>query len=278
MAGKSNTKKIRSFLKWAGNKYNCLDEVLSFFPEKAKRFIEPFTGSAAVFLNVHYDSYLLAEANKDLVSLFHHIKREGEPFIDFCQTFFTPDNNKEEQYYIYREQFNKLTHSALKSALFLYLNRHGYNGLCRYNSKGGFNVPFGRYIKPYFPRAEMQYFFYKSQKAEFIENDFRKTFKLAEPGDLIYCDPPYVPLTSTARFSSYTKLNFSENEQLELAELARDAAANGSVVVLSNHDTEFTRDIYHGAKIKSFLVNRLISCKHNKRRPVRELLAVYKKQ
>ena len=267
-------KKVRPFLKWAGNKFRCLDKILPFFPE-AKRLIEPFSGSGAVFINADYSSYLLAEANTDLIQIFQCLQNEGQDFIAYCQTFFIEKNNTNEAFYHFREQYNQSNDPKLKAALFLYLNRHCYNGLCRYNSQGGFNVPFGRYKKPYFPDKEMQHFFHKSQQAHFIESDFRKTFQLAEPGDLIYCDPPYVPLSKSANFASYTQKRFEASEQIELAHLANEAASKGIRVVISNHDTEFTRLHYKGATIQSFWVDRLISCNASTRQPVKELIAIF---
>ena len=141
--------KTRPFLKWAGSKYNCLKEVLSALP-KGRRLIEPFTGSGVVFMNTSYSSYLLAESNRDLIQLFTALQNQGESFITYCQDYFKPEKNDKELYYQMRDRFNSLPHSSERSALFLYLNRHGYNGLCRYNSKGIYNVPFGLYKKPYF--------------------------------------------------------------------------------------------------------------------------------
>ena len=155
--------KIRPFLKWAGSKYNCLEKIIPFLPP-GKRLIEPFAGSGVVFMNTNYSSYLLAESNIDLIHLFTTLQQQGDAFIKYCETYFSPEFNCKEKYYQIRSDFNDLTHSPRKSALFLYLNRHGYNGLCRYNSKGIYNVPFGLYTKPYFPRKEMQLFHQKSQQ------------------------------------------------------------------------------------------------------------------
>ena len=149
--------KIRPFLKWAGNKYHCLHHILSLLP-KTNRLIEPFTGSGAIFVNTNYPNYLLAEANQDLIHLFHYLQQEGEPFINYCQTLFCSENNSETKYYMLRENFNLSQDPRTRAVLFLYLNRHGYNGLCRYNQQNVYNVPFGRYKKPYFPRQEMQFF------------------------------------------------------------------------------------------------------------------------
>ena len=267
--------KIKPFLKWAGNKYRCLDHILVSLPV-ANRFIEPFTGSAAVFINAEYPRYLLAEANQDLVTLFHYLQQEGESFITYCEQYFCKDNNSAVQYYLLREQFNLCVDLRQRAAIFLYLNRHGYNGLCRYNLKGIYNVPFGRYVKPYFPRAEMCYFHQKSQRATFIHGDFRDTFTKAKSGDLIYCDPPYVPLAQTSNFSSYTNQKFGEKEQISLAELAISCANRGITVIISNHDTAFTRHHYRHSEIKSFPVRRSISCNPANRGTVQELLAVFR--
>ncbi len=267
--------KIRPFLKWAGSKYNCLQQVIdALLP--GQRLIEPFAGSGVVFMNTNYSSYLMAESNRDLIHMFTVLKEQRDSFIDYCQEHFKPETNCKDHYYQMRSLFNNSTSSDEKSALFLYLNRHGYNGLCRYNSKGIYNVPFGLYLKPYFPRKEMQLFYEKSTKAQFIHNDFRKTFALAEQGDVIYCDPPYVPSAEHTKPLPYTQNKFAEADQIELAELARETAAKGIPVIISNHDTEFTRKHYQKAKIKSFPVSRLINCQANLRQPVNELIAVFK--
>ena len=185
--------KIRPFLKWAGSKYNCLAQIIPFLPP-GKRLIEPFAGSGVgIFMNTHYQAHLLAESNLDLINLFTVLQQQEEQFIRFCQSYFQPEFNCKEKYYQIRLHFNEAAYSPERAAFFLYLNRHGYNGLCRYNSKGIYNVPFGLYTKPYFPYKEMQLFHEKSSKAQFIHQDFRKTFEYAEPGDVIYCDSALCP-------------------------------------------------------------------------------------
>lgn len=264
----------RSVLKWAGSKYSALKYVLPALP-KGKRLIEPFAGGGSIFLNTSYKDYLLAETNQDLVNFFTLLQSEGELFINACEALFTAQFNQSSEYYRIREQFNHC-HDVLQRAIFfLYLNRHGYNGLCRFNKSNGFNVPFGRYIKPYFPKKEMRFFLEKSRNARFILSDFRETFNQAERGDVIYCDPPYVALSKTANFAGYNANKFSEDEQIKLVELAKAAAARNISVVLSNHDTPFTRHHYNEAKIISFPVTRTISSAILKRKPVMELLAIF---
>ena len=266
---------MKPFLKWAGNKFRVLNQILPHLPA-GERLIEPFVGSGALFLNSGYAAYLLADSNADLIALYQHLQQEGDDFIAYCRSFFTPENNAAERYYAFRARFNAIAASREKAALFLYLNRHGYNGLCRYNKKGGFNVPFGRYKRPYFPQQEMAAFHIKSQTAVFRHQNFTRTMQTAVSRDIIYCDPPYVPLSATASFTSYGAAPFGMDEQAELAALAQATAERGIPVLISNHDTPVTRQLYADADtIYSFKVARLISCDGGKRTAVNELLAVF---
>lgn len=267
--------KIRPLLKWAGNKYHCLEQIIPVLPP-ATRLIEPFAGSSVVFMNTAYAQTLLAEDNRDLIGLYQRIQTEGEGFIRYCHRWFVQKNNQAERYYQFREEFNQARPSRRKAALFLYLNRHGYNGLCRYNASGGYNVPFGRYLKPYFPHQEMQIFHQKSQQMTLLHADFRTTFELAKPNDVIYCDPPYVPIQQSSNFSAYTGKKFTELDQLALVDCAIRAAKAGATVIVSNHDTLWTREHYCAAEILSFPVRRLINCKSSQRLPAQELLAIFR--
>lgn len=238
--------------------------------------IEPFTGSASIFMNTDYAEYLLAEQNKDLISLFRHVQTEGESFIRYCERFFSEKNNNVNTYLNFREKFNQSTRPRQRAALLLYLNRHGYNGLCRYNLQGKYNVPFGRYAKPYFPRAELHYFHQKSQGVRLLHADFSETFTHAREGDFIYCDPPYAPMVQTSNFTSYTSVRFGEAQQRQLALLAKSAAERGVLVIISNHDTEATRSYYEFADIHAFSVKRTINCQSQHRRQAKELIAIFR--
>ena len=122
----------------------------------------------------------------------------------------------------------------------------------------------------------MVYFHEKSQQAVFMQGDFRQTFLLAKPGDIVYCDPPYVPLSASSNFSAYTHQVFGEKEQIELAELAKLSMRDGITVVISNHDTPFTRHHYQQGEIISFPVRRQISCQAMNRQYVQELVAIFR--
>ena len=272
-----NTTLCRPFLKWAGNKFRIMDKIHNMLPPNGKRLIEPFAGSAAVFLNTHYDHYLISDSNPDLINLYNLLKNEGNDFITYCKYYFTAKNNTSEKYYHYREQFNKTSDIKKRSALFLYLNRHGYNGLCRYNASGLYNVPFGRYLKPYFPQKEMEFFSKKAKRATFKVSSFEHIIKKAKQGDVIYCDPPYVPLSPSASFTNYSAGGFSMENQKELAELAQQTAQRGIPVLISNHKTKDTDHFYQDAERQYFKVRRYISCNGKKRQHAGEVLALFKK-
>lgn len=269
---------MRSFLKWAGSKYAIRQHIFSVLPE-GKRLVEPFAGSGVIFLNSRYDQYLLSEKNVDLIDLFQFLQKEGNAFIKDCRYYFQLENNCAEKYALFRETFNQTLHQPERkrerAMLFLYLNRHGYNGLCRYNSKGYYNVPFGRYTQPVLPEETMKYFHQKSQNAIFTLADFRDTLKNAKEGDVIYCDPPYVPLSDTAFFSKYVTGGFSAKDQEDLATLAEQISKKGIPVIISNHDTPITRQYYKNARITELNVRRHISCQINNRQQASELIAVF---
>lgn len=267
---------IRPFLKWAGGKFRLLPRIHAVLPQ-GDRLVEPFTGGAAVWLNTHYPKALIADANTDLINLYRSVQKSGVSFIRAAAKLFTEANNTAESYYALRTEFNTCTDIWRRSLLFLYLNRHGFNGLCRYNAAGGFNVPFGRYSSPYFPENELNFFVRKSQTEDvtFSAADFRDIFAQIGPGDVVYCDPPYMPLTSTANFTSYTPGGFTLQDQQDLAGLAIQSAQSGITVVISNQATPQMLGLYTLAECTIFNVQRCISGNGDKRGVVPEVLASF---
>jgi len=270
--------RMRSALKWAGGKKKVIDDIANLLPTKGKRrLVEPFVGGGSVFLNLDFDEYLLIDMNQDLISLFNLIKSQPTQFISDAAKFFNSENNQPENYYEFRRQFNASTDPYERSLLFLYLNRHGYNGLCRYNKSGGYNVPFGRYKHPYFPKNELEYFSEKSQKATFMQGDFETAFSQLRADDVVYCDPPYSPINRTSNFTAYTGSSFTDEDQLRLVNCAELARSKNIPTLISNHYVDFTHELYKGAnKKKLFQVQRSISQKGKGRKKVKEILALYK--
>lgn len=267
---------MKPFLKWPGGKYRLRDRILSALG-RGNRLIEPFAGSAAVFLNAGYEANLLADSNPDLIRVYTQLIRHGNKFIRDTAELFVPENNTEKRYYALRDEFNACKNDRKRAALFIYLNRHCYNGLCRYNSKGVFNTPFGRYRRPRLPEGEMNDFIRVGSGAVFECADYQDTMGLAKEGDVVYCDPPYVPLSATSYFTDYHVGGFNWDDQVLLADKAAQLAESGIRVVISNHDTKKVKELYkeRNATIVTFDVRRMISCDTANRNKVSELLAIF---
>lgn len=268
-------KKNRAFLKWAGGKYPLVDEIRRHLPA-GDCLIEPFVGAGSVFLNTEYDAYILADINSDLINLYNIVKLCTDDFVRDARILFTNEFNNSDQFYLLRKEFNASIDAYRRALLFIYLNRHCYNGLCRYNLRGEFNVPFGRYKKPYFPEEELYWFAEKSRNATFVCEHYRTTIAKAIGGTVVYCDPPYAPLSATANFTAYHTNNFSIIDQQDLARMAHQLSIESQVpVLISNHDTELTRDWYRQASLYVVKARRTISRNALGRGKVNELLALY---
>lgn len=264
----------RPILKWPGGKFRLLDKIINLLP-KRKQLIEPFVGSGCVFLNTDYEAYRLSDSNPDLIGLYESVKTQGQAFTDYAKRLFTSKHNHPNVYYDMRDKFNHTQDPIERASLFLYLNRHGFNGLCRYNKRGFYNVPFGQYKQPYFPEAEMQFFEKKASRATFHCTDFTHALHNLSSDTVVYADPPYVPLNSTSSFTQYVGNGFDLSQQKLLAEKVQKLAEGGVAVLLSNHDTPFTREVYAGARLSSFKVRRNISAQSKGRKHVKELLALF---
>ncbi|MBU2896965.1 Dam family site-specific DNA-(adenine-N6)-methyltransferase [Vibrio hepatarius] len=269
-------KKQRAFLKWAGGKYGLVEDIQRYLPE-GRKLVEPFVGAGSVFLNTDYEHYLLADINPDLINLYNLLKENPQKYISESKRWFVAQNNRKEFYLSVRAEFNGTDDVMYRSLAFLYMNRFGFNGLCRYNKKGGFNVPFGSYKKPYFPEAELEFFADKAKKATFVCESYTDTFRRTRKGSVVYCDPPYAPLSTTANFTSYSGNGFTLDDQAALADVAEKAAKERHIpVLISNHDTTLTRRLYHGAELNVVKVKRTISRNGAGRNKVDELLALFR--
>lgn len=208
----------KPFLKWAGSKARLMDTLRLYLP-LCHRLIEPFCGSCAVMLNTHYPCYRLNDVNPDLINCYQQLVRDPETFIAaYRERVNQPVITAETDYYCIRERFNQNNLPLFYRALyFLFLNRHGFNGLCRYNQAGAFNVPHGRYKAPYFPETEMRHFAYRVRQGHlhFLCGDWREALADVRPGDGIYADPPY--LTDNGGFTQYSPHGFDDREHETLA-------------------------------------------------------------
>lgn len=274
----------KAFLKWAGGKTRALPEILPVLQDLIKehkvfRFIEPFLGSGVVSLNVKsVDTFVLNDFNKDLIAFFNLLKKD-EDFILHASAFFSEKSNNVVYFKEMVTRFNGSTDSYTRALIFLYLNKHCFNGLMRYNKSGNFNTPFGTYNSVTFPKEALENYRAKmlNNLVTITEGSFKDCLALAKNGDLVYCDPPYVNLEDADSFNLYGKEVFSSQDQKDLVVLAKAAVARGAVVVISNHNTPETQELYKDASFKKeFSVSRSIAANGANRKSVGELLVVYK--
>ncbi|QXO09559.1 hypothetical protein pEaSNUABM11_00135 [Erwinia phage pEa_SNUABM_11] len=268
----------KPFIKWMGGKTRVMEALKRHLPE-GDVFIEPFVGSASVFLNTDYPEYILADSNPDLIQLMQVAATQPELLIEQGRLLFEAGGR--EDYLSTRISFNTAeAEPHIRAAMFLYLNRHGYNGLCRYNASGGYNVPYGKHPSPpYLPIREIREFAERVSKTKvtFLCADFQHTLQLAQQQNkrkvVIYCDPPYVPSSKTSSFTQYHKRDFGQPEHRQLATALLAANKEGAKVVLSNSDTLLTREIYHGFTFYTVSVGRHMAANKDKRGRVNEVIA-----
>lgn len=262
----------RSFLHWPGGKRKLLPLIL---PELKgfRDFVEPFCGSGVVFLNAPNKNKMVGDLNPDLINLFTVLRDDPKGFVKQCKPLFG-DGRDATVFYANRKRFNEATNIKERAALFVYLNRHGYNGLCRYNSKGEFNVPLGTCKSANCPEEEMLNFADATKDVQFFCCDFMEMFKKATDDCVFYVDPPYVaPDAAPGNFAEYTKGGFAV---ADLAKLSTAVSASPSKVVVSLFDTPVVREMFKGMRFQSFNVQRSISCKERKK--VAEVLIVKEKR
>lgn len=265
----------RPFLKWAGGKYSLLPELDRLIPA-GKRLIEPFVGGGSVFLNSDkHERFLLADINADLINLYQMLAVVPDSVIAEAMKAFRHLNDVE-NYTVIREAFNAQKLNATeRAAAFLYLNRHCFNGLMRYNLDGFFNVGWGKYKAPYFPEKELMAFRKKSSACVFMNAGFERTLRLAGDGDVVYCDPPYEPMPGTAGFTSYASGGFSWDSQVALAESCVAAHQRGAKVFISNSTAPRVIELYeqHGFTLHRVNARRSISSKGSTRETANDIVA-----
>ncbi len=267
----------RPFLKWAGGKTQLLAQLVRFYPPKGsvKRYIEPFLGSGAVFFHfkamVEPESAILWDNNQELIETFRAVRDEVERVIELLGKH----EEEHDKAHFLRIRVKKPTSLAETAARLIYLNKTCFNGLYRVNSRGQFNVPFGKYSKPSILNEEgLRRASRQLAEAEIKEKDFRMVLCIAEEGDFVYFDPPYHPRSETSYFTSYTRDSFGPKDQEDLAEVYRALDKKGCLLMLSNSDTDFVRKLYRG--IRKVVVNarRNINSRGDRRGPIKERLIV----
>lgn len=267
--------RTKSFLKWVGGKFDQLDSILEVMP-RGRRLFEPFVGGGSVFMNADYQSYVLADDNPDLINLYTQLKRSPDNILEFARRLFA-DFNTADRYLEVRQDFNERNYSPeSRAGAFLFLNRHSFNGLVRYNKRGGFNVGWGKYKKTYYPEKEVNTFLERAKQCTFLNIDYRETIELAGADDVIFCDPPYEPMPGKNGFTSYTGDTFGFDKQIALVDSLLAARERGARVVITNSSAPKILDLYikSGFTLYEMDAKRSISCDGKTREIATDILGV----
>lgn len=270
---------ISPLVKWAGGKRQLLAALNNRLPESWNDFYEPFFGGGAFFISLQNQGRIsraiIADLNSELVSFYRVVKTSPQKLVDALSD--TSFENSAAAYKRLKDEFNDTVpdreNAVRRAALFLFLNKHGYNGLWRVNSKGRFNVPFGSYAKQSIPPATSIHLFSAMLRQVTILNaDFEKAVRTARKMDFIYLDPPYHPISKTARFTGYNCTGFSLDDQIRLAGVFDKLSKKGVQVMLSNSKAQEIEDLYEGYTIETVAATRCINCKGKKRSGSSEII------
>lgn len=288
--------KAKPFIKWVGGKTQLIDSIekslpRNFIEQNSVTYIEPFVGGGAILFWIlqqypNISKAVINDINSDLTTAYKTIKDNPSELVRFLQRIqdeYLPLNeDKRKEYYLNkRDRFNtKSIDSVENTALFIFLNRTCFNGLYRVNSKGLFNVPFGKYSNPKI--CDEQTIYADSellQKVEILTGDFEETLKYASNNCFFYFDPPYKPLSETSGFNSYAKEDFNDKAQIRLSNFCKKIDVLGYDFVLSNSDVrgknpndDFFDDLYNQFNIKRVFATRMVNANAEKRGKLTELL------
>jgi DNA adenine methylase len=259
--------KPKPFVKWAGGKRQLIKVLTNNLPPSYNRYIEPFVGGGALLFEVLPYKAIINDINTELINAYTVIKDDIDALIEDLKKH----KNEEEYYYKIRSLDPEKLSAVERASRFIYLNKTCFNGLYRENSKGKFNVPFGKYKNPKILdeenlRAVSEYL--NTAEISILNLDYKEVCKLAKKGDFVYLDPPYYPISKSSSFTKYHKLDFTERDQMELTEVFRELDRKGCYVMLSNSNTKFIRELYKEYEIWEVSANRFINCKGDKREKV----------
>ena len=270
--------KGKPFVKWAGGKRQILDKLKKYIPDEYNTYYEPFIGGGALLFELSPRSAVINDSNAELINVYQVLCNE-EKFKKMFKTLNSHENNHSEEYYyeIRNKDRNKSTYNKLsdytRAARTIYLNKACFNGLYRVNSKGEFNVPFGKKTKvnTYEGNNLITVSNYLTMNDIKILNvDFEEAVATAKKGDFVYFDPPYD--SDKAIFNSYTEEGFNKDDQRRLASVYKELDKKGVYVMLSNHNTVLIKELYKDYNIHIIEAKRNINSNAEKRGKVEEVI------
>ena len=236
---------MKPILKWIGGKTKLLDCIHKYMPHEFNSYIEPFTGGGAVFFSTEASRGLINDVNAELINFYSVVRDHPTDIYNRIPNY----KIDEESYYQIRNIDREVgwkgkMDSIERASRFLYLNKTAFNGMWRENKSGHVNVPFGFYDNPSFPSEETLLSASEKLKGfEMTSGDFKKTLSYINEGDFVYMDPPYIPY-SVDGFTSYSAEGFTENDQRRLVSFCEYIDSIGANFMVSNSDTELTRELY----------------------------------
>lgn len=271
---------MKPFVRWAGGKRFLAKTIVSRLPplRREARYLEPFLGGGAVFWELLPEKALLSDTNQHLISAWQVLQESSSRLIGLLK--FACRNAASDPkgfYYALREQ-NPRDKSA-RALRCLYLQANSFNGLWRENKSGGMNSPWGKYDPPRMPNLRRlqeceEVLSGSGHEIGIVDLSYEVVLEGANRGDVVYADPPYLPLTPTANFSSYQAGGFTLKDQVALAHWLGVLAEQKIYMALSNHATPLARGLYKGWRVETFSAPRKISCKSATRDPVDEILVM----
>lgn len=286
---------VDSIIKWAGGKRQILDDITSHFPKKYNNYHEPMIGGGAVFFSLEPKSGTINDINARLINFYKKVRDCPKQLIELCKTFKHPESEPDPKrkfhntnrkgkkiknfYYQQREIFNCRPNNdefnpLEEAALFLYLNRTCYNGLYRENLSGEFNVPIGRYKNPNWVREkQIKMASLVLDKVKICNKNFDYILNYAKSGDLVYFDPPYVPMSITANFTDYHAKGFNSQDQETLMKVAQKLDAKNVYVLISNSGVMCDFYKNKGFQVDIIEAKRSINSDPDNRGEVDEILA-----
>lgn len=256
---------VAPFVKWAGGKRQLLPQIKERMPEQFNNYYEPFVGGGAVTFELLPEKAVVNDINKSLVNAYRQICDAPDEFLEAINKLDSEMWEDGKAYYyslreLYNDKMMKAEYDVELAALFVFINKHCFNGLYRVNGKGLFNVPYNNSRKASVDEKSIREISEYLKKVTILEGDFEAAVESAMEGDFVFIDSPYAPLNPTS-FESYTKEGFDIESHKRLADLFDDLTARGCYCMLTNHNTELINELYgnKGYRIDVVSVKRMIN-------------------
>lgn len=274
----SKDSNLTPILKWVGGKRQLLHEIIPLIPENVSTYVEPFVGGGAVLFEYQPKKAVINDLNEELINVYRVIKESPDELIEVLTIH--KNNNSKEYFYKIRsldrnENFTEENSNVERAARTIYLNKTCYNGLYRVNSKGQFNAPFGKYKNPKIVNETVIYSmskYFNNNNIKILNDDYKQALKYLRKGSFVYFDPPYLPISTSSSFTSYTENGFGYKQQVDLKEQCDKLNSRGINFLLSNSYHPDIISLYKDYNIKVIKAKRAINSVAEKRGEINEVL------